>query len=76
MTLADRTWMCPGCSVALDRDRNAAINLVSLAVRQVLPEPAGVVPVNAYGEDGKTNRYIVGGLVEVGTELQSRLRFE
>lgn len=31
LTLADRTIVCPECGVVLDRDFNAAVNLVSLA---------------------------------------------
>lgn len=27
LTLADRTWVCPGCDAELDRDVNAAINI-------------------------------------------------
>ncbi len=38
LTLADRVWTCDGCGTVLDRDQNAAINLVNLAIRQVLPE--------------------------------------
>ena len=29
LTLSDRTWICPSCSAVLDRDLNAARNLVA-----------------------------------------------
>ncbi|MBI4642077.1 MAG: transposase, partial [Candidatus Tectomicrobia bacterium] len=31
LTLADRVWICPGCSSLHDRDENASINLKNLA---------------------------------------------
>jgi putative transposase len=32
MTLADRIWACPQCGTVLDRDENAAINILNKAV--------------------------------------------
>ncbi len=49
LTLSDREWTC-ACGAVLDRDENAAINLKNLAVRQVLPEQACLMQVNAYGD--------------------------
>jgi len=50
LTLSDRVWVCDGCGATLDRDLNAAINIVNLAVRRVPPE-LGAKLQNACGED-------------------------
>lgn len=71
LTLADRVWQCPDCGAVLDRDHNAAINLVNLAVRQVLPELACIMQANACGEDVRLA--CASNLDEAGTERQSPL---
>ncbi|MGO8951065.1 MAG: zinc ribbon domain-containing protein [Ktedonobacterales bacterium] len=44
MTLSDRTFHCRRCSLVLDRDLNAAINLAKLA-------DSSPDSINAYGAD-------------------------
>lgn len=44
LTLSDRRWRCPSCNVVVDRDTNAALNILgegtsSLAVGTVRPTP-------------------------------------
>jgi len=36
LTLKDRKWTCPKCNIALDRDVNAAINIKSFALKNIL----------------------------------------
>jgi putative transposase len=36
LTLSDREWTCPKCSEVVPRDRNAAINIKSFALRNIL----------------------------------------
>lgn len=43
LPLSTRTWTCPGCACVHDRDLNAAINLMNLAVSST---------VSACGEEG------------------------
>jgi putative transposase len=52
LTLADRLWLCPGCGDWVDRDLNAAQNILTAALALASP-PAGSVAtsaVNARGE--------------------------
>jgi putative transposase len=46
LTLKDRTYACPSCSLSIDRDLNAAINLSKYELPQVLGE---VKPVENVG---------------------------
>ena len=36
LTLKDREWTCKSCSTVLDRDKNAAINIKSFALKNIL----------------------------------------
>lgn len=46
-TLAQRTHSCPTCGLTLDRDHNAAINILNLGLGK---NPAGVSLQNVYGQ--------------------------
>ncbi|CAH0149203.1 hypothetical protein SRABI118_00485 [Massilia sp. Bi118] len=41
MPLAERRWNCPRCSTALDRDVNAAVNLMNMAVSSTVTACGG-----------------------------------
>ena len=64
-TLADRTFICKECSMVLDRDENAAKNILSEALRTT----ASSAGSHAYGERsaGNANGHCETALVEVGT---------
>jgi putative transposase len=57
LTLADRTYHCEHCSLVLDRDLNAAINLARLSehTTHVESRPAGSGPVTGRGAIRKTS---------------------
>ena len=46
LTLADRKWSCPICHTDHNRDQNAGINLMNLAVNTV-----GTTEINAHGDN-------------------------
>lgn len=46
LTLADRNWSCPICHTDHNRDQNAGINLMNLAVNTV-----GTTEINAHGDN-------------------------
>jgi putative transposase len=56
LLLAERTYVCEHCGLALDRDLNAAINLARLGETHLLGEtsPAGSGPVAGRGATHET----------------------
>jgi putative transposase len=59
MGLAERTFRCDGCGLAIDRDRNAAANLAAWAERYYAQAPdrqAGGRVTNAPGGEGAGHR--------------------
>ena len=75
MGLAERTYRCDRCGLAMDRDRNAAANLAAWAERSYAPSPdrqAGGRVTNAHGGEG-AGRHLGDGATgpsEVGTDAQ------
>ena len=66
LSLSEREYHCEACGLRIDRDLNAARNLVAVS----LPETQ-----NACGEDvrlGKSKKICKADLIEAGTEQQSR----
>jgi putative transposase len=64
MGLAERTFYCAGCSLVIDRDRNAAANLAAWAERSHAQAPdrqAGGRVINAPGGVGTGHRLGDGG---------------
>ncbi len=63
LSLSERVFMCEACSLVLDRDLNAALNLRTVAVSSIDTQ-------NAYGERsaGNVNGCCETALVEVGTK--------
>jgi putative transposase len=71
--LAERTFRCNGCGLAIDRDRNAAANLAAWAEHVLAQAPdrqAGGRATNAPGGEGARCRYddCVTNPVESGTD--------
>ncbi|MEO3742465.1 IS607 family element RNA-guided endonuclease TnpB [Plantactinospora sp. B5E13] len=62
LALSEREYQCEACGLVIDRDRNAALNLVALAAQF---DTAGSGPVAARGADQKTR---LGGQVAVKRE--------
>lgn len=50
LTLSDRDWQCPSCKKMLDRDRNAAMNILNEGQRL---NTVGTTEVKACGEDAR-----------------------
>ncbi len=55
-SLSVRTHFCPSCKTVLDRDENAAINILMRAI-EILENTVGQTEINAQGQ---TNRCLVG----------------
>jgi len=49
-TLSERTHVCPHCKAVLDRDHNAARNILALGVRRLEETTAGHAESNAWGQ--------------------------
>ncbi len=49
-TLSERTHVCPRCKTILDRDHNAARNILALGLRQLEETTAGHAESNAWGQ--------------------------
>ena len=56
MPLDIRTYVCPECGQAIDRDLNAAINIRNFALRNILRNTDGTSEINACG-DGSSDNY-------------------
>lgn len=48
-TLSERTHVCPHCKAILDRDYNAARNILALGLRYIEETTAGHAERNAWG---------------------------
>lgn len=48
--LSERTHVCPRCKAMLDRDHNAARNILALGLRQLAKTTAGHAESNAWGQ--------------------------
>ena len=55
MLLDVRTYVCPECGQAIDRDLNAAINIRNFALRNVLKNTDGTSGINACGDGSTVN---------------------
>jgi len=49
-TLSERTHVCPRCKTVLDRDHNAARNILALGLRHLADTTAGHAESNAWGQ--------------------------
>jgi putative transposase len=49
--LSERTHVCPACGLVLDRDHNAALNILALGLRRLAETTAGHAESNAWGPD-------------------------
>jgi len=49
-TLSERTHVCPRCKTTLDRDHNAARNILALGLRRLAKTTAGHAERNAWGQ--------------------------
>jgi len=63
LQLSDRTWTCSNCASVLDRDVNAAINILEEAT-------AGAAGLKACGEDVRLNSFLGAKLTSVKQEAQ------
>ncbi len=73
LTLSDRVFHCNACSIKMDRDLNAAINLADLAENFAGSSPVGSYAANACGEASSgLGREIQVKLTSVKQELNSR----
>lgn len=63
-TLSTRTHKCPHCGTVLDRDHNAALNILALGLQLLagyLKNTVGHTGINAQGED---DRWLINGDVD------------
>jgi len=51
--LSDRTHACPRCGLVLDRDHNAARNILALGLRYIEETTAGHAESNAWGQSAR-----------------------
>jgi len=52
-TLSERTHLCPRCKMVLDRDHNAARNILALGLRHIEETTAGHAERNAWGQSAR-----------------------
>lgn len=55
-SLAVRTHHCPHCGLVLDRDENAAKNILALALKTVAPIPSAITPEGVVVDAGRLVR--------------------
>ncbi len=65
-TLSERTHVCPHCTTVLDRDHNAARNILAMGLRALAETTAGHAERNAWGQSalylaGETSSGMVAG---------------